>query len=782
MADYDPANIGDSWTGDARFDGEDSEQTGHLEDSTEQEEQEEEQEPEQDQDQANYSLQQSTRAPGDFPSEDGATEDVGDYDPASVTTSLPESAAPTAQTHGQSPLKPSPQPATKKPRAVGGFLVGDSDSEEDGEPPAPAARAIPAAKSRASIPPSPLQNTVTLNPAGGSASNTPAIQANGPLRVPTADNVSATVVAGAASRPSLPYDKIKHYEDRVRDDPRGAVTEWLSLMAEHRARNNFAEARQVFDRFLALFPQAVSNVPRDPLQPSILANFVQADVWVSYLEMELNMGNFSEAEAIFGRCLMDTPNVGLWTTYLDYIRRRNDVNDGSGQARNVVSDSYKFVIDNIGLDKDSGKIWSDYIQFIKSGPGKVGGSDWQDQQKMDQLRKAYQQATAVPIDNVNTLWKEYDQFEMNLNKLTGRKYLAERSPSYMSAKSAVTALKNITQGLQRTTIPRLPPATGFEGDQEFTDQVAIWTRWIAWEKSDPLDLRDDQPDILQKRIVYIYNQALMALRFWPDMWAEASQWCIENNITKLEKPLGVDYLDRGIKANPESVLLAFKLGEYIEATHSVDETVEGKVAKGDAVRQPYQQVLDTLYGLTKAVKDRELATIAIIEEAAATELASLAAQEKNADDDDEEEYSLKLEREAREKLTKEQVAAIQQGNNAQLQLLSKTISFVWIALMRAMRRVQGKGDPKKAPGGMRQIFQEARQRGRLTSEVYVASAQMEWLIYHDPVGKKIFDRGAKLFPEDENFTLEYIKHLHSVADPTSKCLHLKAPCWRPCRQ
>jgi cleavage stimulation factor subunit 3 len=118
---------------------------------------------------------------------------------------------------------------------------------------------------------------------------------------------------------------------------------------------------------------------------------------------------------------MAVANVRLWTVYLNYIRRRNDLtNDPTGQARQTVSQSYEFVIGNIGVDKDSGKIWLDYIQFIKSGPGQIGGSNWQDQQKMDQLRKAYQRAICVPTSAVNTLWKEYDQFEMSLNKTTVR--------------------------------------------------------------------------------------------------------------------------------------------------------------------------------------------------------------------------------------------------------------------------------------------------------------------------------------------------------------------------
>jgi hypothetical protein len=45
---------------------------------------------------------------------------------------------------------------------------------------------------------------------------------------------------------------------------------------------------------------------------------------------------------------------------------------------------------------------------------------------------------------------------------------------------------------------------------------------------------------------------------------------------------------------------------------------------------------------------------------------------------------------------------------------------------------------------------------------------MEYHCYKDPAATKIFERGAKLFPEDENFALEYLKHLLDINDVTSK--------------
>lgn len=132
--------------------------------------------------------------------------------------------------------------------------------------------------------------------------------------------------------------------------------------------------------------------------------------------MESEVNELFRLEQIFNRALLTIPNIQLWNVYLDYVRRRNPLTTDT--SRTVISSAYDLALAYIGMDKDSGNVWSDYIEFIRSGPGTVGGSGWQDQQKMDLLRKAYQRAIGVPTKAVNTLWKEYDQFEMGLNKLT----------------------------------------------------------------------------------------------------------------------------------------------------------------------------------------------------------------------------------------------------------------------------------------------------------------------------------------------------------------------------
>jgi len=131
------------------------------------------------------------------------------------------------------------------------------------------------------------------------------------------------------------------------------------------------------------------------------------------------MNDWGKVEAIFNQSLYSCLNLQLWSTYLNYVRRRNVVStDKTGQARKVVTETYEFVLQVIGQDKDAGQIWQDYIQFMRSSPEQVGGTTWQDQQKMDLLRKVYQRAICIPTQAVQSLWKEYDAFELGINKQT----------------------------------------------------------------------------------------------------------------------------------------------------------------------------------------------------------------------------------------------------------------------------------------------------------------------------------------------------------------------------
>ena len=346
--------------------------------------------------------------------------------------------------------------------------------------------------------------------------------------------------------------------------------------------------------------------------------------------------------------------------------------------------------------------------------------------------------------------------------LQGRKFLQEQSPAYMSARSSYTEVQNITRDLKRTTLPALPPALGFDGDVEYMRQVEIWKRWIQWEKDDPLVLKQEDPVTYKARITFVYKQALMALRFWPDMWFDAAEFCFNNDL----EAEGNDFLVQGISANPESCLLAFKRADRLEISTSVEDGDEGVKRKGLIVREPYDKVLDALYDLIAKTTARETRELARIEsQFAEAQTSRLNAKKADNDDGESEEEEAK----DAEQKKKSQVDIMKNLNALQIRLIQKTLSHVWIALMRAIRRIQGKGKVGTAIGGSRQILTDARKRGRLTSDIWVAAALLEFHMGEGEATKRIFERGAKLYPEDESFALEYIKHLVANNDHTSKC-------------
>jgi cleavage stimulation factor subunit 3 len=118
---------------------------------------------------------------------------------------------------------------------------------------------------------------------------------------------------------------------------------------------------------------------------------------------------------------MLAPYVPLYSAYIDFIRRRYSLlNDTSGQNRQIITQAYEFVLDQVGIDVNAGRLWLDYLEMLKTGPGMLGGSSWQDMQKMDTLRKVYQRAISIPHRATLDIWREYDKFELTNNKATVR--------------------------------------------------------------------------------------------------------------------------------------------------------------------------------------------------------------------------------------------------------------------------------------------------------------------------------------------------------------------------
>jgi cleavage stimulation factor subunit 3 len=131
--------------------------------------------------------------------------------------------------------------------------------------------------------------------------------------------------------------------------------------------------------------------------------------YLKWLQYEQAKGDTEAMEQIFKDILPVSYSVSLWNFYLGYVVQ------AQAQAPEVIQSAYEFALSQIGNDLESGGIWLDYIGFVKDG---FTASTFEEQQKMETIRKLYQRAVKVPLSNIENIWKDYDTFENNLNKTT----------------------------------------------------------------------------------------------------------------------------------------------------------------------------------------------------------------------------------------------------------------------------------------------------------------------------------------------------------------------------
>jgi cleavage stimulation factor subunit 3 len=207
------------------------------------------------------------------PSGAGAVSDGGEYDPSSVT-SLPAVAI-----AGEDGSRSSSRASTRKRKTVGGFIADDSDEETDSSAGQASTSLLqPPTSNVPKRAPSPLQTSVTQQDLQGTPENqgdsTAVPQSSHTLSVnpssaglPSVQAPATQVLTSAGTsaqgfsvpKARLPNDRTGILEDKIKEDPRGALDSWLALINEHKNRNKLDEARAVYERFFKVFPQAVSN-------------------------------------------------------------------------------------------------------------------------------------------------------------------------------------------------------------------------------------------------------------------------------------------------------------------------------------------------------------------------------------------------------------------------------------------------------------------------------------------------------------------------------------------
>ncbi|KAI5951353.1 RNA14 [Candida jiufengensis] len=561
----------------------------------------------------------------------------------------------------------------------------------------------------------------------------------------------------------LSLDKIGQLEDDLETNPLD-YNKWIKYLDHILAKDNQEQVRKAFDKYLEIFKF-------DGVQ------------WNRYIKYELSRGEKEVAESLFQKSFGLADNVELFRSYVDYVRSVTDFITGGEKARGTVIQAFEFAVDKVGLDVSSDGLWQDYIGFLKTW---TPGANWEQQQKIDLMRKVYKKFLAIPTENIESSWAQYTKWENEINPSVAQKYVSEKSSDFMAARSWNTEWQHITNKKLKRTIN--PQSSSLDNSTE--EQIKYWNSWIELEKKNSLELKDSFT--LQKRINYVYKQATYALPFIPQLWFEYVKYLLitneENNLNDC-----IETLKDGLKLNPKSLLLSFQVAELYEKDSSFEKS-----------KLVYENLISKLtVSFDKVTKElNEL-----------KEKMSPPKKEENSDDDEDEnmEESNKNGEETNQQPkingnglpnipglpnkpmslpnipnlpgvptttafpnspnlpkipTHAQLSSsvVSLADSKQLQTLEKQqkqiseqITLIYIKLMIASKRAEGM---KQA----RNVFKQARKFPGIDYQVYIESALLEHYADNKKTAIKVFDIGQKAFPTNGEFALKYLDYLIMIND------------------
>ncbi|KAJ3345530.1 mRNA 3'-end-processing protein rna14, partial [Kappamyces sp. JEL0680] len=448
--------------------------------------------------------------------------------------------------------------------------------------------------------------------------------------------------------------------------------------------------------------------------------------WIAWIDWEKeHIKDYDEIERIFKECIRDTPTVELYTEYLDYIYHVHSPDRAPGpeekqKAQQTIISTFDYVLNAVGTDKDSGDLWMRFIKFVRK---QEVTSSYEEQQKMDQLRRIFHKAVHTPIHNIEEIWKEYDTFEHNLSKLTAKKFIADQAAGYMTARGATKDLHSLLGPIDQIGAKWVAKPPVWSNAE--VQLLNYWKRYLSWERSNPLHFEERAP--LLARVLHAYQSALLHLRYFPEMWYDAAMYLYECDL----KDDAIALLKKGIVANPSSLLLSFTAAELLESTKS-----------GDA---GFEQVTAIFDGLIKALEDLYAATNQKFD-AQRSAMLDFLRQNSVLDEvaDEDEGERRERERELTKEHDREVQVRVESVRERELGSLKQSLTLVWIVYMRLSRRSQ-------SIRAARLIFSKARKSSLVTSHLFTASALMEYYVNKDAiVAGKIFEVGLKSFPLNED--------------------------------
>ncbi|RZC83377.1 hypothetical protein C5167_046163 [Papaver somniferum] len=305
------------------------------------------------------------------------------------------------------------------------------------------------------------------------------------------------------------------------------------------------EAVQLYEQLLSTFPTA-------------------AKYWKQYVEAHMIVNNDDAIKQIFSRCLFDCRQIALWRCYIRFIRKVNDKKGAEGQEE--TKKAFEFMLNYVGSDIASGPVWMEYITFLKSLPAT---NPQEESHRMTTIRKVYQKAIITPTHHVEQLWKDYENFENTVSRALAKGLVSEYQPKYNSARAVYRERKKYVDDVDWNMLA-VPPSGSYKEEQ----QCMAWKRFLAFEKGNPQRIDSGSSN---SRITLTYEQCLMYLYHYPDIWFDYATWHAKNGSIDL----AIKVYQKALKALPDSEVLRYAYAELEESSGAI---------------QPAKKVYESLLG------------------------------------------------------------------------------------------------------------------------------------------------------------------------------------------
>lgn len=309
--------------------------------------------------------------------------------------------------------------------------------------------------------------------------------------------------------------------------------ESAEALANEALRLPISEAVPVYEQLLATFPTA-------------------AKYWKQYIEAHMAVNNDDATKQIFSRCLLTCLQIPLWRCYINFIRKANDKKGLEGQEE--TRKAYDFMLGFVGSDIAAGPVWTEYINFLKSLPAQ---NAQEESQRMISIRKVYQKAIVTPTHHVEQHWRDYENFENSVSRALAKGLVSEYQPKYNSARAVYRERKKYVDEIDWNLLA-VPPSGSVKEELQWT----AWKRFLAFEKENPQRIDTVSAN---KRISFTYEQCLMYLYHYPDIWFDYATWYAKTG--SIDSAIKV--YQRSLKALPDCALLRYAYAELEESRGAI---------------------------------------------------------------------------------------------------------------------------------------------------------------------------------------------------------------------